>query len=166
MILNTRPSASSWIRSVSDTIEFFNSLTYRFVCLLWKTDRLHYMLQRTTRDVLRARFGAGAPVPSVMFWDRYYEWVRSEAARRGRKVLEWQAADGYGPICEFLGRERPRNGVEFPRTNDTQTMKFVQRVLIARGLLSWAVPGGLVWAGWRHGAFVSRGVARLIGTQW
>lgn len=159
VILNTRPSATDWVRSVSETLDFFFSPTYRFVCLLWKTDRLHYMVQKISRDIMRERFGADAPIPSVMFWERYHEWVRSEAAKRGRKVLEWQGADGYGPICEFLGRERPEDGVEFPKMNDTQTMRFLQRVLLARGLLSWAVLGGLIWAGWRM-------VGWCVGTLW
>jgi hypothetical protein len=41
--------------------------------------------------------------------------VRGQAQRRGRKVLEFHVRDGWGPLCEFLGKPIPAK--PFPWVN-------------------------------------------------
>lgn len=79
--------------------------------------------------------------------------MRREAKKRGRPVLEWQAQDGYAPICEFLGTPAPKPGTPeavFPHVNDARQMQIIKAVLIVRGLLSWAVLGVGLWAAWKY----------------
>lgn len=36
----------------------------------------------------------------------------------GKRFLEWQPQDGWEPLCDFLGLERPEEGTPFPRSDD------------------------------------------------
>jgi hypothetical protein len=38
------------------------------------------------------------------------------------RLLEWKIEDGWAPLCEFLGKDIPKNTL-FPRTNDAQGFK-------------------------------------------
>lgn len=94
------------------------------------------------------------------FYVTYNDWVRKEAKKRGRPVLEWQAQDGYAPICEFLGNPVPESGTKeavFPHVNDYRQMQFLKLILIARGVLSWAVLGAGLWTMWKYGGSLVRG---------
>jgi len=42
--------------------------------------------------------------------------VRDLAKRRNRTVLDYEVRQGWGPLCEFLGKETPES--EFPRADD------------------------------------------------
>lgn len=90
----------------------------------------------------------------------YNDWVRREAKKRGRPVLEWQAQDGYAPVCEFLGKSVPEPGSQeavFPHVNDSKQMQILKVILIARGLLSWGILGTGMWVAWKYG--VSRALS-------
>lgn len=47
IILNTRPSAASWVKSFQGGIGFFTGPVYKYVCILWETDRLHYQVSQS-----------------------------------------------------------------------------------------------------------------------
>ncbi|KAI5925315.1 hypothetical protein F4810DRAFT_708701 [Camillea tinctor] len=44
------------------------------------------------------------------------QWVRDEAARRGRPVLEWMPDNGWEPLCELLVVPVPN--MPFPHNNE------------------------------------------------
>ena len=50
------------------------------------------------------------------FFNQHNQLVRDSA--RGRKFLEWQPQDGWGPLCAFLGVDAPPEGTPFPRSDD------------------------------------------------
>lgn len=107
--------------------------------------------------IVAQKFGTNADIATQEFYHKYNEWVRTEAKKRGRVVLEWQAQDGYAPVCEFLGKPVPTPGTlqaTFPHENDARQMKILKTFLIARGLLSWALLGAVVWAAWNYGGNV------------
>lgn len=151
VVLNMRGDPRDWVRSLTDGLGFFSSYGYLISCFLWRTDRLHVRVHRESRALFRRRFGTEVELPSVEFYHAHNDWVREEARKRGRPVLEWTAEDGYGPLCEFLGRPPPPEGTEFPRLNDRSVVMFLKRVLVIRGLVSWAALGGALWAGWTYG---------------
>lgn len=156
IILNTRPSAESWAKSMANSLGFFYSSLYKYICLLWENDRMHYAVHHTVHRVrlLTRKFGAKTDtLATTDFYHAYNAWVRREAAKRGRTVLEWQAADGYAPLCAFLGRPVPldkegKGTLAFPHLNDQRDMAILKAVLIARGLVSWAALGSLLWVAW------------------
>ena len=73
---------------------------------------------------------------------RLHREVRALVPRERR--LEFQLKDGWGPLCEFLGKKVPE-GEAFPHVNDTET--FVRRVQVMVRLAYWRVAKKLRWVG-------------------
>ncbi|TPX17780.1 uncharacterized protein E0L32_002881 [Thyridium curvatum] len=63
-----------------------------------------------------ARDMAGVRENARRGYDAYYERIRSRVPPERR--LEYRIGEGWGPLCEFLGREVP--DVPFPRVNDRE----------------------------------------------
>ncbi|CAN8104759.1 unnamed protein product [Discula destructiva] len=57
------------------------------------------------------------------------------------RLLEFKMEDGWGPLCEFLGKEIPE-GVPFPRRNDAAELKAALRANVVRGF--WILAGSVV----------------------
>ncbi|KAH8898145.1 hypothetical protein GQ53DRAFT_636594 [Thozetella sp. PMI_491] len=150
VILNQRKSAKVWDDSVRNPLEWFESWSYWAVCLLWKTDRVHYQLHQTANAVQFRRFGE-PKFRGESLYHKYNEWVRAEAKKRGRAVLEFQPEMGYPTLCEFLGKEKPREPVAFPHLNEAKNVRILKAILVTRGLLAWAALGASLWAGWKYG---------------
>ncbi|KAI0096089.1 hypothetical protein GGR51DRAFT_544319 [Nemania sp. FL0031] len=159
IILNQRPNASLWAKSLDDTLMFFSSRTYRITTFLSKMCRLHARMHLGAFDLSKRKIGIGRTrdLETYKIWYKEYnQFVRDEARGRGRPVLEWEPQDGWAPICEFLGRPVPPPTVAFPHANDRREMRNLKIFLVTLGLcywallgvMSWAVTRGLVWV-WR-----------------
>ncbi|KAJ5153936.1 uncharacterized protein N7500_009375 [Penicillium coprophilum] len=148
VILTTRPSAETWAESCRESLGFFFTPQFGVLGFLWSSERLWFNLNMRILQWCKEKFG-GVDVFSGEFYLRYNEYVRGIVRERGGKVLEFKAEDGWGPLCEFLGREVPVG--EFPRVNERKTFVFIKRVLVAKGIISWGVLGGLVWLVWMYG---------------
>ena len=48
------------------------------------------------------------------------------------RLLDFQLKDGWGPLCEFLGKPVP--DVPFPRVNDSEALQELLAIIIKRGL--------------------------------
>lgn len=48
------------------------------------------------------------------------------------RLLEYQLTDGWGPLCDFLGKPVP--DVPFPRVNDSEALQELLAIIIKRGL--------------------------------
>lgn len=146
IVLNGRRSAEVWSTSVKESLGFFFTQRFRFCGALFATDRAWYQMNMAATRWVQRKFGDDVEIDSAAMYTRYYEHVRREAAARGKEVLEFQAEDGWEPLCKFL--DRPVPATPFPRTNEKKTMAIIKAVFIVRGLTSWAVLGGSVWAAW------------------
>lgn len=62
---------------------------------------------------------------------RYHYALIRRVTPRGR-LLEYQLADGWGPLCDFLGKPVP--DVPFPRVNDSEALQELLTIIIKRGL--------------------------------
>ena len=60
----------------------------------------------------------------------HYALVR-RITPKGR-LLEYKLGDGWGPLCEFLGKPVPY--VPFPRVNDSEALQELLAIIIKRGL--------------------------------
>ena len=71
-----------------------------------------------------------------------------KAAFPPERLLVYDVAEGWEPLCRFLGRPVPA-GAEFPRLNDR---RFFRRVMLLLRVAEWAVPAvllvGVAWVGW------------------
>lgn len=151
VVLNgRRGGAAAWHASFAEGLRFFDSWGFRAATCLVRSDRAMMRMMRATDALYRERWGL--TFRDEALYDRHCEWVRDEARRRGRRVLEFVAEDGWAPLCEFLGAEVP--DVPYPRMNDQRTMKTVKRFIIARGLLHWAGLVVLLWVVVRVGVIV------------
>lgn len=153
VILNQRKSGKVWADSITNSLMFFGSKAYLAIGYLIQTDRLHYQMHQEAYKVWLARYGfEKKDVFSPKFYDAYNQWVRDEAAKRGRPVLEFQIENGWKPLCDFLGKPLPPADVPFPHLNDQRTMTIVKTVVIVRGLLAWSALGGVLYAGMKFGS--------------
>ncbi|KAJ9667466.1 hypothetical protein H2201_002335 [Coniosporium apollinis] len=83
-------------------------------------------------------------------YERHNEEVRRAAKELGREFLEYDVVQGWGPLVEFLGVEKPEG--EFPNVNDSKhfvgTLRMMRNfrimVVLAKALVPVAV-AGLAW---------------------
>lgn len=135
VILNKRHTAEEWQRSVRSSLAFFSTRWY-FVLTYWvPVSYWHYQMYRGCMQLAKRRYGIN-DLWSVECYERHNAWVRSIAAARGKEILEWEPADGWTPLCGFVGRAVPDEA--FPRTNETAEIEKLKVVLIKNGLLAWA----------------------------
>lgn len=87
------------------------------------------------------------PEKLVEVYTKYNDFVRTEAKKRGMPLVEWQAEDGWKPLCDLVGKPLPPATVPFPRTNEKSEMRLIIGFLLFRGVLAWAALGGVVYAG-------------------
>lgn len=142
VLLNTRP-VDAWLRSMDATAGR---------CLRWKAwpllarwdDALVGPWWDHGKVVMDAAYGTmsdfSAEGPAKGKFEELYEGVRRELRARGEegRLLEYSVKEGWGPLCEFLGEERPE-GVEFPSNNDAEA--FV-RIHV---FMWWLGVGRMVW---------------------
>ncbi|KAJ5662949.1 hypothetical protein N7507_003680 [Penicillium longicatenatum] len=152
IVLNLRPGGGdSWAESIK-LLSWAKTRSYQVLTFLWKTDRNMHAMWIWYMEYCQKKFGLAE---HEMFTAKHYEahnaWVRAEAAKRGREVLEHEPKDGWGPICALLGKETPLNE-PYPHRNDAAEIKMVTRVLYARGIVSWLAVIGATY-----------GMARWLG---
>lgn len=150
LILNLRPGgAAAWHRSFRGGLRFFDSYAFRAATFLVPSDRAMVRMMRATDAWYTRRWGLTFRDEAI--YDRHNEWVRAEAKKRGRAVLEFTAEDGWGSLCRFLGKEVP--SVPYPRMNDQKTMMVVRSFIVMRGLAHWVGLFVLLWVLARVGNF-------------
>lgn len=142
VVLSVRPDTETWARSCAESLGFFFTKRFYWVGFLWKTDRLWYALNMRILEFSRERFGNG-DIFSAVYAEKYNDDVRRVVEEKGGSVLEFRAEDGWGPLCEFLGREVPDG--PFPRVNEKRTFAIIKAIMVVKGLVSWAVLGVLFW---------------------
>lgn len=151
VVLNQRAGgAAAWHQSFRAGLRFFDSRFFRLVTLLVPSDRATVRMHKAADAVCVRRWGL--TFRDAAIYDRHNAWVRAEAKKRGRAVLEFTAEDGWGPLCRFLGRDVP--SAPYPRINDQKTMARVRAFIVVRGLAHWVGFFALLWALTRVGALV------------
>jgi len=171
VILNTRSDMAAWYASFESTIGTFDKdpkdwgwckswFWYVNICGLKRNrlfaadDRyivsaeLFWARQYMSRSQLPGFFGGSFASNGVWKHQEHIAMVRGLGLPRER-LLEWQAADGWAPLCEFLNKPIPAD-VPFPKGNPTT--EWMQRVGATmqehnkRALRKMAVFGALVIA--------------------
>ena len=61
------------------------------------------------------------------------------------KLVMYSVKEGWGPLCEILGKEVPDEA--FPRANDSKAVEELFKHKVMQGLLRWVWVGGLVAIG-------------------
>ncbi|KAK5940317.1 hypothetical protein PMZ80_007737 [Knufia obscura] len=144
VVLNERSSAEAWLKSVEDSLEFYASTTY-FIIGYWDPYLYwHHQIYTGMAHLFRRRFGISRQnLFSTRTYEMHNDWVRDLARNCDRPFLEYEVKEGWGPLCQFLEIQVPKDKdsgvvIEFPRTNDAAEMKELKRYLIWKGLKAWA----------------------------
>ena len=77
----------------------------------------------------------GGPVTTPEVYEAHARRVRSVVPEA--RLLEFQAADGYGPLCRFLGQPIPDE--PYPHLNDTKFMVKLGSVGVLFGVIIWII---------------------------
>ena len=175
IVLNHRPGnlatrGEAWAKSCEAFSWGGKAFSY-WICFTIRAVRKQYMIFLRSYDTLSFKTGLVEPGKGKSldwiqpeFYDKYYDWVRKEAAKRNREVFEWDPTMGYEPLCKFLGKEVPTDGTEFPHINDKIAMKMVNILVMVVGLLGWGMIGGSVYVAARYGpSFLSHGLSYVRG---
>ncbi|KAB8265413.1 hypothetical protein BDV32DRAFT_158931 [Aspergillus pseudonomiae] len=153
IVLTTRP-VELWLASMQRTF---------YAILSWKHWRLLELIDRTYIGLYIPILRSALSVWTSGNWQdtsrlpigftAHYDQVHAAARARGRKVLEFMVQDGWGPLCQFLGREAPNE--PFPHVNEGDFITtfhiiifWVRLAGVAKQSLIWATPvvaGGAAW---------------------
>jgi formylmethanofuran dehydrogenase subunit D len=106
ILLSTRTSGEAWFKSASDTI--FPTMS-NVPDGPWKDMVFELLANSFTPDFLDQD-------KAIAAYEAHNANVRAKADPK--RLLEWQATDGWGPICDALGLPVPDN--DFPHTNSTE----------------------------------------------
>ena len=149
IIMNKRPGGSKeWERSIS-VLLWAGSLSHYAVAFLWRGNRIIHALWTGFEDWAITTLGLTRDeLMTAKMHDAHVRWVHAEAAKRGREVLDFEPSDGWGPLCQFLGKTPPKDE-PFPHANEAAETRFVARIMYTRGALSWLALGGAVYGGVR-----------------
>lgn len=146
VVLNQRKSPQAWEKSVRGSLRFFSTRTYLVLTYWVPQSYWHHRLYRAYMDLARRRWGI-EDVFTAEAYQVHNEWVREVCRERGREVVEWEPGMGWGPLCEVVGREVPRDAEgredEFPNVNESEAIADLTKFLIKRGLKAWAVVVGV-----------------------
>jgi hypothetical protein len=115
IVLGCRTRPEEWAQSCLDCFGFFFSRRFFWTGVLWRTDRLWYSINMQVLSWTNTQFDSMDIFRPGMY-ELYNESVRQLAKEKGREILEFKAEDGWGPLCEYLGKEVPSD--EFPRVNE------------------------------------------------
>lgn len=115
---------TSWYRSFQDAVLYM--ISWRsWPLVMWSFPPLNGAI-RLDRHILRI-VDFQKPEVAERYHRDWYEQVRRLAAERpdkggSQEVLEYHVRDGWGPLCDFLGVEVPKD-TPFPRVNDSKTLR-------------------------------------------
>lgn len=148
-----RSSPEAWRKSVNETIALTRSDVLYYACWLFPPMRLNLSPLLRNGQLLERRRHGGVdtfePSDSVAIYHRHNEWVRKVVPKD--QLLEFNPADGWRPLCEFLGVPLPRGSdgslIDYPRTNDSAVYRRMWAVLMLVGFASWVLLFGSLYFG-------------------
>ncbi|KAL4998608.1 hypothetical protein BDV10DRAFT_184993 [Aspergillus recurvatus] len=126
VILTERTSAAVWLRSWRGFGIDLRSDCFRWVGYWVPGVVAANDLYRGWMQLAAERFGVEAE-PSEELYHAHSAWVKSIVPQE--RLLVFKCQDGWGPLCEFLGRQRPN---PFPHGNEAGYLRYYKRVAMAR----------------------------------
>lgn len=131
VILTERTSAAVWLKSWRGFGVDLRSGCFRWVGF-WvpgvvSANDLYCGWMRLAAE----RFGL-VPEPSEQLYHAHSKWVKSIVPKD--RLLVFKCQDGWAPLCEFLGRQRPNT---FPHGNEAGHLRYYKRMALALGIFLW-----------------------------
>jgi len=116
----------AWHRSMSAAFDMFFSMVPTFFIEVVEPlvgSPTGPASKRLLQGFYEARTGAEAKANARRLYRQHYETVRRMVPKD--RLLEFRLADGWAPLCTFLGKEVPE--VEFPCVNEAAAFKEMER---------------------------------------
>ncbi|KAF2730604.1 hypothetical protein EJ04DRAFT_585396 [Polyplosphaeria fusca] len=152
-VILTNRDVNSWAISMENT--FFTITRWKTLTLLKRWDTYVWGPYQDVLHTIMSHWGNGDSSNREAlkrYYIKHYEHVRKNVPKD--RLLEFQSADGWAPLCKFLGKSVPEG--EYPRVNDAKhtvklhnflyyiriVMLMKQPLLIA---MSVVVGGAAVW---------------------
>ncbi|KAK2768749.1 hypothetical protein FQN54_000605 [Arachnomyces sp. PD_36] len=131
VVLTQRTSAELWLKSwrgfgIDLRSDIFRWIGYWVPGIVSAND-----LYRGWMRLSSERFGL-APEPSVELYHAHSEWVKSVVPEN--RLLVFKCQDGWNPLCEFLGRQKP---YPFPHGNEAGYLRYYKRMAMVLGVFLW-----------------------------
>lgn len=108
----------------------------------WFTGRIQNTGMLWMRGQVGANNLAEARGNARDMYKAYYEHVRRVTPKE--RLLEYRLGSGWEPLCDFLGKEVP--GVEFPHSNESESLKKVFEEMARKGMRNSVCNLGVVGA--------------------
>ena len=133
-IVCTVRDPKAWAKSVEAISNTTTMWFLRFV--LFPLPALRYFVDyiNVLREAWIKLYGEREPL-TVQTYNRHIDWLK-EIVPADRLVF-FDVKDGWGPLCEALGKEVP-DGIAFPRINDGEAIDRFAIKHVQRGLVRWA----------------------------
>lgn len=135
VVLGLRTSAAAWCKSHRDTIDPFLAGQTWFSILALLSHRATPGGRFFGEFYAEWQRRVGGPVTTPETYEAHARRVRSVVP--AARLLEFQAADGYGPLCRFLGHPIPDE--LYPHLNDTKFTVKLGSVGVLFGVIIWII---------------------------
>ncbi len=96
----------------------------------WFVGPLRDVHLRWTKDWMGVSSEEDMRMKAKEKYKEQYELLRRNVSKE--RLLKYQFGSGWGPLCDFLGKDIP--DVEFPRVNETASMHEKISIMLRRGL--------------------------------
>lgn len=159
VVLNRRRDMDGWHRSLGEAADVVLGSWFLWICG-WFDAELFWWYWTATLWMGIMGKGRSFKRYGKEWGEEYYERLEGKMKRQRREWLDWEVKEGWGPLCQFLGRDVPgeefpwgnRSGGEFQKNADRAVARMVTRSMMRIGaigaVLVAAVAVGL-WGGWR-----------------
>ncbi|KAK1466293.1 hypothetical protein CCUS01_01142 [Colletotrichum cuscutae] len=152
LVICTVRDTEAWVRSIRQTGErslqaFLSFALFWLPTMRWFPQYIDAIPNGRWGELFPPEEAGDGVLPTRRVWDLHQAWVRRVVDEE--RLVFYDVKDGWGPLCEALGRPVP--GVPFPRVNDGDAIDKFAKEQIIKGLVRWVVVLGSVAAvgcGW------------------
>ena len=113
VILNRRSNVQEWKDSFRATTLAAEQSWVMWLCSFFDAEL--FWMERVFIVSVNALFGSGFEANAEHVYAKHYEQLEKKLRTTERKYLDWEVQDGWGSLCEFLGKPVPV--VDFPQEN-------------------------------------------------
>lgn len=144
MVLGLRTSADAWLDSVNRSIaKVFDKGPIYY--MTYFVPAMHFGFQMNNLWDVQTQEKYRVGVRTTDYYRLHNDHVREVVPKD--RLLEFKAADGWEPLCEFLGKDVPEG--KFPHRNDSKGANQLILSFVIYGVGVWmgigVCGGGLVW---------------------
>lgn len=142
VVLGLRKTPEAWLASVNGSMGkvFGHGIAYY---LSYFVPEMHFgfTMNNLWDTQTNSRYGFG--VRTVEHYVAHNDYIRATVPKE--RLLDFQAADGWEPLCRFLGKEVPEG--TFPHRNDAKAANQLISSFLIYGVGLWIVVLICGWVG-------------------